>query len=76
MESKKKALVKKSQGQRTSRDLIRIVSMLLYKQKKDLKLSVSGDKFDTKVLEKMHPNWQYQSSILMHQGYEVAQDDP
>jgi len=55
-------------------DLIRTVSMMLYRQKKDQEMTVSGTKLSQKMVEKMNPNWNYQCRKLMHQGYEVAQE--
>ena len=55
-------------------DLIRTVSMLLHRQKKDQEMTLSGTKISQKMVEKMNPNWNYQCRKLMHQGYEVAQE--
>ena len=58
-------------------DFIRLASMVLYKQQKDLKLKVSGDLYSNQVLDKMsQPDWQIQRNVLvMHHGYKVDKED-
>ena len=58
-------------------DFIRLASMVLYKQQKDVKLKVSGDLVSTRALDKMsQPDWQLQRNVLvMHHGYKVDKED-
>lgn len=58
-------------------DFIRLASMVLYKQQKDVKLKVSGDLLSTRALDKMNqPDWQLQRNVLvMHHGYKVDKED-
>ena len=46
-------------------------------QQKDLKLKVSGDLYNTQVLDKMaQPDWQIRSNVLvMHHGYSIDKED-